>query len=268
MARRRSFRKRSRRTYRKRRVTRRRSRRSVRRIARRVVSRAAETKSQVSYNLGLNIYSSANASFPVNNIIAVGPNSTSCHIAQGVQNGYRIGNKITTRSLWMKGTLHPTQYDATTNPAVVPQQVRMVVFYDRQQPNLPPAPGSDFFQFGNVNMGFLNDLTDLWRPYNTDRYRILTQRTYKLGAAVHEGPGNNPSLSNSANNDFKLNINFRINLTKYYPKIVKFDENNLQPQTRSLFVFWYTCSSVGNAYAAAAMPAQVEYMFEYKYTDM
>jgi len=271
MAKRRSFRKRSRRIYRKKRSYRRSSRRAVRRTVRRAVARTAEVKSQTGYNLGQNIYSSAHATFPSNNMIVLGPNSGTCQIAQGVQQGYRIGNKVTTKSLWFKGTFRPNPYNATSNPLLFPQQVRMIIFYDRSDPNVVPSPGADLFQLGNVNQGFNNDLTDLWRPFNTDRYRILTQRTYKLGFSNNNGtgaPGVITDYQFNSNNDFRLNVNFKINLTKYYPKIVKFDENNLQPMTRGLYALIYCCAASGGANGPSTIPLGVEYMFDYKYTDL
>ena len=94
--------------------------------------------------------------------------------------------------------------------------VRMVIMYDRTNPTQEPQPGINMFQQAGANTGFFNDLTDLWRPYNTDRYRILTTRTFKLGYASNNGTGAQPGFQNLANNDFKMACNFRINLTKYY----------------------------------------------------
>lgn len=234
----------------------------------RALTRAVETKNAETYNLGLNIYSSQNPLFPSGNQIVLGPNSGTMQIPQGVFNGYRIGNKITTKRLILKGTLHPLPFQTTTNPTPVPQQIRMLVYYDRSDPNVVPNPSSDMFQNNNTNGGFLNQLSDLWRPYNTDKYRILLQRTFKLGFAYSEGSGSSPDYQGLSNNDFKLNCNFSIDLTKYYPKTVKFDENNLQPTTRGLFVLFYACAASGGATPAAVIPAAVEYMFRYTYTDM
>lgn len=234
----------------------------------RALTRAVETKNAETYNLGLNIYSSGNALFPSGNQIVLGPNSSSMQIPQGVQNGYRIGNKITTKRLIFKGTLHSLPYEVSTNPQPVPQQVRMLVYYDRQDNNVVPNPTSDMFQNNNVNAGFVNQLSDLWRPYNTDKYRILAQRTFKVGFADNTGTGNTAAYQYLANNDFKLNCNFSIDLTKYYPKTVKFDENSLQPTTRGLFVLFYACAASGTVTPSNIIPCAVEYMFRYTYTDM
>lgn len=268
MAPRRIFRKRK--LFRRKRVVRR-----ARVVRRRVLRRRAplrrasrsEVKQQTAYNLGLSLKSSASGSFGTTNQFALGPNASTLQIAQGVQNGYRIGNRVTTKSLRFKGTIYPKPYNATTNVVPIPTQVRMIVYYDRQHPNDLPNPVSDMFQLGNVNQGFLNDLTDMWRPYNTDRYRILMQRTFKVGNSIVGGQGSAGQYQSFANNDFKLNCNFNINLTKYYPRIVRFDENALQPTTRSLFVLFYLCAASGDPLSSSQEAVTVEYMIDYKYTD-
>jgi len=239
---------------------------ALKKMVKREIARQTETKSKQTFNLGLNLWASGAANW-LDNIIPVGPNATTMAIAQGVANGSRIGNVIRTKRFVIKGTIAGNGYNATTNPTPFPQQVKMVVFYDRKNPTSVPDPRTDYFQDGGSNVGFSNDLIDLWRPVNTDRYRILEQRNFKVGYASYEGTGNQGGAQFLANNDFKFNCNFSVDLTKHYPKVVKFDENNSDPTTRGLYVMWYMAAASGGANSTAWKPVEVAYMLQYEYED-
>lgn len=242
---------------------------AMRRLIQSEIAREIENKDTQSYNLQKTLVGVASPTFQ-DNIIQVGPNNNATEpllIAQGVGVNSRIGNKIKTKYMMLKGTLTPLPYDGTTNAQPTPVQVRLVLFYDKQNPSGEPQPSTNFFQYAGANQGFLNDLTDLWRPINKDRYRILASRTFKLGYAENTALGAVTTYANMANNDFKMNHNFRVNLTKMYPKIVKFDENNGDPTTRSLWMMFYYVSATGGAIAANQNLVNVQWMVDYKYED-
>lgn len=251
-------------------VAKRRGNIAMRRLIQSEIAREIENKDTQSYNLSKNIVSSSSPTFQ-DNVIQLGPNNNATEpmpILQGVGVNSRVGNKIKTKYLMFKGTVVPLPYEATTNPQPVPMQVKMVIFYDKTTPTQEPQPASNMFQMQGANAGFYNDLTDLWRPYNTDRYRILTTRTFKLGfSSFTPTTGGVPTLGNVANNDFKMNQNFRINLTKYYPKHVRFDENTGDPSTRGLWCLFYVTSSTGNALTPSTAPCNVQWMVDYRYED-
>lgn len=239
------------------------------RLIRSEIAREVENKDTQYYNLTKDLVSVPSATFQ-DNVIQVGPNNNATEpmtIYQGTGVASRIGNKIKTKMLMLKGTIVPLPYNATTNNNVTPLQVKMIVFYDRSTPNAEPQPSSNMFQQQGANAGFYNDLTDLWRPFNTDRYRILTTRTWKLGFAQNEGTGYVANFQGLTNNDFKMNVNFKVNLTKYYPKHVKFDENSGDPTTRGLWILFYYVSATGNAIGAGQAACNVQWMVDYKYED-
>lgn len=242
---------------------------TIKKMIRREIARNVENKTIQSFNYGKVLYSSANANFP-DNVIELGPGAN-MSISQGASQQARIGNRIKTKKLTFKGTLVPTQYNATTNANPRPAQVKMVIFYDRTDPTALPAVSTNFFQDGSTTKGFQNDLVDMFAPYNTDRYRILTTRSFKLGAALYEGTATSATLHPDnqyfANNDFKYNGNFNIDLTKYYPQIVKFDDNNTTPTTRGLFCLFYICYADGTTVNAAYEPVGVQYVQNYVYED-
>lgn len=243
---------------------------ALRRMIRKVISRTSETKSKQMFLANKPLYSFNNLNFP-NNVILLGPNSLNMPVSQGTGAGERIGNRITTKKLLFKGVLTPLPYNATSNQQPRPVQVKMVIFYDRDDPNTTPVPSSTFFQSGSSSDGFTGTNMDFLRPYNTDRYRIMKQRTFKLGFSQFAGsttvPGQQADYQAYSNNDFKYNCNFSVDVTKYYPKQVKFNDNLSDPMTRGVYALFYYVNADGSIPASTNVPLMINYMQDYQYSD-
>lgn len=268
-SRRSKFRKRNRKSYRKKgKRSFARKRKTVKRVAARVVSRAAEIKQVQAYAFRKNVYPSTSPNFGGANVFPVGLTNATYSVSQGVGASNRVGNRITTKRLIMRGSFSPAAYDSGTNPNPKPQLVKMVFFLDRSDPNAVPVVTSNFFQMQNVNGPFLDDVVDMWRPINTDRYRIFTTKTFKVGNALYDGGGASTSSQLFANNDFRLCPRFRFDLTRFYPKNVKFDETNVDPTTRNLYCLVYIAAADGSLNNSGGIPILMSYTLEYDYTDM
>lgn len=261
-----------RRTYRKKRggVRRRTSTKSLKRTIKKQIRRSQETKNIQRYNLGQSIVPSNAPAFQAN-IIELGPGA-SMLITQGTGQGQRVGNKIATVRHVFKGTIVPFGYDVTTNPNPRPIHVKMWIFYDKTDPVAVPNPvGNPFFQDGSGVAGFANDLVDHWRPVNTDRYRVLAVRTFKVGFANFAGTAastsNQAQMQQYANNDYKLNANFRINLTRHQIKNIRFNDGNNEPMTRRMFCMWQPVDGTGAQLNSTHIPCGVQYMEDYHYKD-
>lgn len=245
-------------------------RKALKRVIRKEITRAAEKKTIQAFNYGRTIYVSGSANFP-QNVIDLGP-SSSMVINQGTGQGSRIGNKIQTQSLKMRGTITPLCWNTTTNPNPRPLQVKMVFFYDKSDPNALPAVGTNFFQDGNSFKGFQDDLVDMWAPFNTDRYRICATRTFKLGYAAYGGTASSAANQTAhqvfANNDFKYNCNFNIDLTKMYPKKVIYNDTGGSPTSRGLFVLFYFAAADGSFLTNTWEMCSAQWMQTYTYTDL
>jgi len=258
--------------YRRRRTFKRRNgrkRQPLKKLIRREISRACEKKSRQHFAMDATIYSSADAGPLDASIIPVAPTNGYLDIQQGTGAASRIGNRITTKRLMFKGTIVPNVYDTIFNPIVGPMQVKMWLFYNKIDPtNLPtPAVDADFYQNNNSEAGFTNDLIDLWKPVNTDLYRVLASRTFKLGSAIPTTSSDTTASYVGSNNDFKYNCNFNINLTKMIPKITRYNDNNIDPTTRGLYCLFVAYRANGGAFTASARPARVSYMLDYTYED-
>lgn len=274
MARRKTLRRKTTRRYGKRRTTHRkksgRKNGPIKRMIKRIIARDVENKTvqQIVNTRALSVPADA-IGFDTFNVISLGPAAVSLPITQGTGQGNRVGNTIKTKKLSLKGVIYPLPYNLTTNAIMRPLQVRMWIFYDRANPTEFPAPavGANFFQNGSSSVGPAGDLTDMYRPVNTDRYRVLEQRTFKLGYANYGGTVPGPDAQFFANNDFSLNQIFSFSLAKHYPKLVKFNDNNADPTTRHLYLLVEVVPAVGGSFVSATQPANIQWIQDYVYED-
>lgn len=165
-------RKTAKRTYKRKSYAKKAPRTSIKKMVKMEIARSQETKSNQFWLLDRPLYAVGNINFP-DNVIPLGPNAVGPTITQGTGQGQRIGNVIKIKKAILKGVLNPTPQNATTNPTPKPTLVRMVLCYDREDPNDAFVPGNTMMQNGSSTNALLGLLSDMVRPYNTDRYRIL-----------------------------------------------------------------------------------------------
>lgn len=243
---------------------------AIKKMIRREIARANENKTSQHFVTNRDLVTIVDGSFVTSNIFPLGPDPSSMVISQGTGQGQRVGNRITTKSFVYKGTLVAKPYDSIFNTTPRPMHVKMWIFYDRTIPTAVPNPvaAADFFQNGSSVRPLQNNLTDMWAPVNTDRYRILAARTFKLGNAEYNtGGGGTATNQFFTNNDFKYNCNFSINLTKLYPKMVKFNDGTATPSTRGLFCMIEYVSATGGAFFSGTTAVSLQSMQSYVYED-
>ena len=149
-------------------------------------------------------------------------------------------------------------------------QVKVWFFYDKEEWNAVPTPqtAGDFLQFGNASLGLQNQLYDHSMPINNDRYKVLTTRVFKVGYASFNGAtGGVPLQGYFANNDFKLNCNFKVDLTKYAIKNVEFRDTATTPTTRGIFMMMQPVYANGSAIPSGVIPCKCVYMNSVVYED-
>jgi len=246
------------------------SKKTVKAVVQRVLAREAEVKTIQEYNYGVNLYSPNYPTFDTTNIYRLGPAATTMPIVQGVGQGNRIGNKVHTKKLVVAGSLVPNAYHATTNPIPQPMDVTVWIFYDKSAPCINPAPAfnGDWYQNGNGTTTFGGDTLDMISPVNTDRYRVLTKRNFKLGFADFAGTGTQPANQSFANNDYKMTCNFKFDITKYYPKVVRWNDNfSATPTTRGLWMMVTPAWGAGTTIPNGVKPLGMQFMQNYMYQD-
>ena len=191
-------------------------------------------------------------------------------VAQGVGQNGRVGNSIKTRSLMFRYVLRPLAYDATINSVPQPYEVQMLFCRVRNNPTSIPASAevNNLFQLNNASLGPQGTLEDLCVPFNKDYWEILKVQRHKIGYAENTGSGAQITSSYLANNDFKLNVVNSVNLTKYYPKTVKFNDTTNTPTTKGIFLLINVISAVSSAaIPATQLPVRIHSYIDYQYED-
>jgi len=239
---------------------------SLNKIIDRRIAVKTENKSVQYWNTGFGIVPSINAGWSASQI-PMSPYPSYLTINQSVGAGGRVGNQINIKKLTFSGNIYQLPYNQTSNPTPFPMHVKFWFYYDKTDPNIIPAPATDFLQNGSSSRGMFNDLVDLWAPVNTDKYRVLLTKQFKIGYAQNTGTGSVVAQAYGANNDYKYNQQFKIDLTKYIVKNIKFNDNTAQPSARGLFLLMTVVQANGTPYSNTVIPAQMQYVLNCEYED-
>lgn len=229
-----------------------------------VIKRQEETKIAV-YQDGFNFGGGAiNAS----NIVPLTPfTSPYLSIVQGTGQGDRIGNRIRVKSAIFRYTLYPSPYNAVTNIIPIPQHVRLWFFSVKESNSLLASNPPNFIQNGDSSSSLTGTLTDLNRVMNNDLYTYLGHRTHKIGYAEYFGTGASAANEYFRSNDYKLNVNAQVNLTKMYPKQIKYNDTGTVPSSKLIMVLWESINADGSSPVALGLPCYINFQVTLKYTD-
>jgi len=189
------------------------------------------------------------------------------NITHGTGPSGRIGNRIMMKSVKFSYSFCPNPQNVSG--VAIPTIVRMVFYYDRQDPLSLPTPytNANFFDLNNASQQFTGTYTDMVRTFNTDRYRICKVRTLKVGFANNQGSSGSGTNQYFANNDFKLNHRGTIDLTKYIIKNQKFNDNLGFSQNRKLYCLVYITITNSAVFGASNLPVNMTHQTVYKWTD-
>jgi len=261
-----------RRTYPKRKTTKRRTykRRSTRvnlatkRYVNRTIHKNMENKivNPRAVNQTITSYA-ANTSL---NVVSMVPYSV---IAQGVGAGDRIGNKIRTRKCIFSFVLTPNAYSLANNPIPIPQDV--MLFFGKVKNSRAQAPiSTDFarlFQDGDSFSAPSSNLLDLTRDVNKDWFSVYKILKFKVGYSQYSGNGNQLPPQFYNNNDYKMNIVRKIDLTKYCPKQVVFNDTTSQNTNDGLWMWAMSVPADGSTNTTTYIPCQISWTLKYEFED-
>lgn len=244
---------------------------STTRTIKKVVNRMAETKIQsIDGTTNLCAYNGTNwdtsNSFPVNIYPAW------LTIAQGTGQGGRIGDRVTIHNLKMTIILTPKPYNVSTNPAPVPQMIKMFLVNGKLNTlyNVRPTQALtvQFFQAGDSSQPPVGNLFDMINEPNTDLFNVYATKTFKLGYSTAGGNGAQAGPQYYSNNDYKMNHLIKWNLTKHIPKLLHFNDTGSSPTSRSLFMMVLICNADGSTPAVGTTSATLDYEIVMKYKDL
>lgn len=244
-------------------------------LIKQVMTRQEEKKIDLFRTTFTQVGNSTSSVWSTNNAFPLSPYTTlGIDIAQGTGQSGRIGNKIRVVSNILRYTIYPNPYNVTNNALPQPQDFRMWFFSNKNSNVLPSTPPTQFFQGDNADQAFTGNIADLNRIVNTDLFTYLGHRTHKVGFAGFlpaggVSVGSSSTYAGYANNDYKLNIQGYVDVTKYMPKVIKFDDGtgNNTPVSKCIFCIMETVNSDGSTMSTVTYPLQFDYQLTLKYTD-
>lgn len=197
------------------------------------------------------------------------PLNTFWTISLGTGQGARIGNSIRTRKVYLNYVLRPLGYDALTNPNPQPCEVQMMLGYLKLTPGTLPvaADFNQLFQAGSSVSAPVGSLRDIVSVINTDYWVIKKKWTHKIGFAEYSGTGSEAVVQYRANNDFKLNVVKRLDITKFIPKHISFNDANPTAMTKNLFLMHQAVASSGGTFGSTTLQANIEFWIDFHYED-
>lgn len=242
------------------------------------VQALAEKKTVRYQSANLELANAANTAAFGANCINLVPSSGTYTIAQGVGQGQRIGNKVGVKRAILRLTMQPLPYNLTSNSVPVPQVVVGYLFslksVNAALSNAQAAvngSGGFFFQNGNASIGFRGTLSDYQNLVNKDVITPYKRFVFKVGAQHYSSnTGNQANLFNYTNNDFKMCALSSTNVTKWFPKTLRFEDGFSDTQCRQLFAVFGPADADGgiNASGFNAIPLNWSYTIDLDYTDM
>lgn len=204
-------------------------------------------------------------SFRDNNIIQLTPSDALGNIyqmVQGVGQQQRVGNQVSPVKIIFRGIMAPNPYNATSNPAPNPVMIRMYILSTKRNvagqsiADIYNICNNTLFANGNSSLGMLGTLYDIVTPINNDVVTCHFMKTFKLGYAGYTGVTGGADVGQTkASNDYKLNHRFSLNLTKYFTKVWKFNDNAGATTSRQVFAVFQPINFNGSIPTAATTPA-------------
>lgn len=259
-------------------VTRRRApTKNLRKMVQSIVSRNIENKThQASLEMNVkNILADGTTSnefnglFPITPYTATGaPVDSTISLVHGTGQATRIGNVVRTKSAILRGVLFPSPGNITLNPTPKAMEVCMWIFklknraFGDEITYAQSVFNNNFFQDNAGSQGASASLIDIIRKPNQDVVNVLYKRIFKLGYAAGTNAGN------IGNNDFKYNQKFSINVTKYIPKVIKYNDNDDSPSITHTYCMIAPYNADGTLYTDVSYTvAECHWQLDYTYED-
>jgi len=190
-------------------------------------------------------------------------------IPQGITQGSRIANSVTIRKVMLKYVLTSRGYNVDSNPFPAPTVVQMFLGRLKGCPGELPAAAdfNNLFQLGSSVLAVQGNITDVVSDINKDYWDIQKGWTHKVGYAGYNGTGSIAASQYFNNNDYKLNVIKRLDITKYVQKVLKFNDSNNTVQGKNLFFFFQALNAQGGTNGSTVLPCTINYWIDIQYED-
>lgn len=251
---------------------------AIRRYVKREIHKNQENKMRQNGGV-LSLLPTTHTAYQTNCIIPLTPyyeaglsSAQNLDITQGTSISGRIGNRIITRSGYLRAVIFPLQYNVSTNPFPQPLNITMWIF--KLKSGVTDSTGqvlgtlqNSWFKFGSSAVGIANSVADLVNIPNPDVVNILYRRTFKLGMASNTGTGGQAGFEYHANNDYKFNHVIRLNVSKYLRKNIRYMDNSSTPMTATTWMCFTVGYASGASMTNSTVPANIQWEYDYRYED-
>lgn len=195
-------------------------------------------------------------------------------IAQGSGEGSRRGNRISIDRATIGFTGIVLPYSATTNPT--PKASYFAWYVVGARAGVPfsdlanaVALDTDFYDNGSGSLPASRTTFDLIRPFNKDKYIVYEHGVEKVFFSDYAGSGGGAGDGGfNRNNDFNLAMLKRLDVTKYLPKTVVFNDNNAVATTRHVWFVFHAVYADGSVMNVAHQPVQIAIVQDLRFKNM
>jgi len=182
------------------------------------------------------------------------------NIGQGTGQGDRIGNKIRVVKNIFKGYMYALN---TTDTGGVPTNVTMYIGRLKAGISTPTNSAiAQMFQAGDTTFAPSDDnRSGLW-AINKNLWNVYYRKTFKIG-------GSTSNIANAvSNNDYKAMRHFQVDLSRWMPKIINYNDGNNISTNAGLYA-WFTIANYNDQIITGAYIPQVQYVAvnEFLFTD-
>jgi len=188
-------------------------------------------------------------------------------IPRGNNNSTRIGSEIRVKKVMLKASFIPSPVNGEN---IIPRPQIVKVYFGYAKPQLGvsrgelPSAALDFFKVQGQNAAPEGDVRDLNKIINTDLYSIVKKsRNIKIGNAAYFQ--SQLADQDFTNNDFNLFKTYNVDLTKFYHKTQRFNENDQGSSNRGLYMYVTCVDATGTQ--SSSLPVQMAYEVCVSYTD-
>lgn len=190
-------------------------------------------------------------------------------IPQGVTQGTRTGNECKVKKVMLNYTLTPLPYNAVTNPTPLPFHVQLMLGCVKATKGVLPVAGdiNQMFNLGGTVLAPGGSLMDLNYTINDDYWDIKKVWAHKIGYAESAGTGSLAGNQFFSNNDFKLNVVKRMDITKLCASTLKFNDASTTHQGNNLFFMFQCLPATGSSYSNVIQACQIQFFITIDYED-
>lgn len=213
------------------------------------------------------------------------PVDATMSLTQGTGQGSRIGNSVRPYKVMFRGVMHPTPYGTEPPSGSEPKPMEVCLWIFKLRGTAPTSGLGDtlagaeevlennFLQnqtnTGNFE-GITGELIDIIKPVNNDVVTLCYKRVFKIGTQhiLQSNQGNITNVQRYHNNDYKYNQKFAIDITKYIPKNILYNDNDDMPSIQHTYccIVPYNADGVSAANSTIA-PLRVHWTVTMEFTD-